>query len=88
MGKIFSIITAFAMAVTTVTVHNGTGKQYDDGMKGTYHVQIGADRGLVKSYSFEKLYPTHKKYMNYELIFKQYIKKIMPPKIYSEIAIL
>ena len=41
-----------------------------------------------KSYSFEKLYPTHKKYMNCELIFKQYVKKIMPLKIYSEIAIL
>ena len=52
MAKMYSYFCIYA--VTTVTVHNGTGKQYDDGMKGTYHVQIGADRGLVKSYSFEK----------------------------------
>lgn len=37
-----------------------------------------SDCGFIynKSYSFEKLYPTHKKYMNCELVFKQYVKKI------------
>ena len=41
-------------AVTAGLAHSGEGKFDMDGYKGTYHVQIGADRGIVKRYNFEK----------------------------------